>query len=1266
MTNNSFQLLRTNPALTTNIKLVVTSDFKLFLESFDTNKQLSNQKYKHFSINMNHLYEDQIINFYDDLSSELAFDVKYENDNVDVYSTYDKQFDDIYWAGAKSVEDNWYVEDYEYLAPLFIRKGKLPDGFVILRVDGPTPYDVEGNLFGANELNKDNFHSQIVDKWKCVKFFDMRYQSNLGYYLNNNYVDNDRFPEKSFELDFRQYEYSKFYGIDYLNGVYVTKSKFLQSLLYYEQPHFRLEKEILNTYRDNNLIFPHILNLKFLFNDVPSTPSDINNYSLNRYYGFYVDSLEFVTNLTSYVSPQVRSGLTLKNNLFGYYSGSTFIEIHDSPFVEGWRSDKIYWVQYRTDFYQVKKVYKNNNYYYQVISDLNLSGATFDSSNSRTCFINYEEGNNYACKTFQNPSGYTNYISGFTSDFSIDEYYENGQKKVMFGDLYIIDIDGIFHILKYREGNYYIQSDYAINSNPTYLEYWKGGYDSKYYNKKNLYTYGAKPIAYPVYRVRFSDIKDFDFSRVNTHFSDFNYEKEVYYATDEHKLYATDYNDNSVLDKRFMVHPRGEEGQFDIMNVSSEYIADDELYEISYNNLTDIWRKNPSVVKWGYAGSNANCDYPYKLNNSIDIGDIFNRTSNVIDTTPFEVKKNLDYFYRIGNFISGVTLVISTSTTTTTSPPTSTTTTTAISAPTTTTSTTIQPTSTTTTTSTTLPPMSLTYTVGDGDTIYLPLYGVVNVNVDWGDTNSNTYTTAGLVSHTYTSAGSYTVLINGTLTIFGSSINDQTYLTSVNDFGDLGLTSLEYAFRSAVSLTTVPSTLPSTVTNLSYTFISATNFNDANVVSWDTSNITNMSYMFYDVSAFNQNIGSWTTSSVTNMRNMFYGASIFNQDIGGWDTSVVTNMSYMFRNASAFNQNIGSWTTSNVTDMSYMFYNASVFNQDISGWDTSSVTNMSSMFRSALAFNAPITGWNTSSVTSMYGMFNDATSFNQNISGWDVSNVTNMGFMFDGTIFNQDISSWTTTSLTGMRYMFASSSFNKNIGSWNTSNVTDMDGVFTYNTAFNGDISGWNTSNVTGMNRMFEGATSFNQNIGSWNVSNVKDMGQLFDGASSFNQDISGWNVSSATNMYKMFEGASVFNQNIGSWVTSSVTDMSWMFRDTLFNQDISGWNTSNVTTMEWMFSNTSAFDQNIGSWNTSNVTDMSHMFSVSVFNQDITGWDTSSVASYGMDYMFATAYNFNQDISGWCVTNIPSKPSAFDFNAGDPTWEGNASLQPQWGTCPP
>jgi hypothetical protein len=651
MINKSFQLIRTDPALTTNIKLVVSPDYKLYLESFDTNKQLLDQKYKHFLISKNHLYEEQLVRFYDGLSADLAFDIKYDSDVSTVFTTYNKQFDDIYWSGAKSVEDNWYKEDYEYLAPLFLRKGDIPEGFVVLRVDEPTPYEEYNNDHVISKLTKDNFRTQIIDKWKCVNLFDMRYQSDFGYFLSNNFIENLMFPENSFELNFEKYEFSKFYGIDYFNGVYVDKSKFLQDILYYEQPHFRLEKEILSGFKSNNLVFPHILNIKFLFNDVPGTPDIVKNYSLNRYYGFYIDKLEFISNLTSYITPDIKQGFWLKNNIF--MSGLT--ESIESPFIDGFDIDKTYWIQFENDFYQVVKVIENDKYLYKIISDFDMSGVTFKSINDRTCFINYQEGYNYRCQTIENPSGYTNFISGLTSNFIIDSYYENGTQKSMFGDLYLIEIDGIYHVLKNRSGKYFIQSDYAINSYPTGLEYWKGGKQSKYYVTKAIYKFGEKPLIYPVYRLKFTDIKDFDFDRVNTHFSDFEYEKGTYHSTLEHKLYATDYSDISVLNKNFMTHARGEDGQYQIINTSSEYVSDDELYEIAFNDLTDIWRKNQSVVKWGFAGSNSNCDYPYKLNNSIDIGDAFNRATNTITNTTHETDKSLDYFYRIGNFFSGNT-----------------------------------------------------------------------------------------------------------------------------------------------------------------------------------------------------------------------------------------------------------------------------------------------------------------------------------------------------------------------------------------------------------------------------------------------------------------------------------------------------------------------------------------------------------------------------------------------------------------------------------
>ena len=227
--------------------------------------------------------------------------------------------------------------------------------------------------------------------------------------------------------------------------------------------------------------------------------------------------------------------------------------------------------------------------------------------------------------------------------------------------------------------------------------------------------------------------------------------------------------------------------------------------------------------------------------------------------------------------------------------------------------------------------------LSDGTTITLPLKEMTGtVTVDWGDgTVTESFTTADNYNHTYANDGIYTVSITGPLTGFGNNsvYENADKLTAVSSWGNLPLTSLEGAFAGAINLSTVPNSVPSTVTNMRGMFLSARIFNQ-DIGTWDVSNVTIMEKMFLDASIFNQDIGGWDVSSVTNMSNMFRAAMVssvaFNQDISGWDVSNVTNMLGMFYGARYFNQDISSWNVSSVTDMSYMFMNTGEFNQDIS------------------------------------------------------------------------------------------------------------------------------------------------------------------------------------------------------------------------------------------------------------------------------------------------------------------------------------------------
>ena len=284
--------------------------------------------------------------------------------------------------------------------------------------------------------------------------------------------------------------------------------------------------------------------------------------------------------------------------------------------------------------------------------------------------------------------------------------------------------------------------------------------------------------------------------------------------------------------------------------------------------------------------------------------------------------------------------------------------------------------------------------LGSGTTVTLALAGTVNADIDWGDGSAIQHVaTPGPHVHDYGTDGIYTVSVTGTVTAYNSydngvSDSERKKLISVDNWGQLGFTSMEYAFYNCENLVSVPAT------------------------SDGIENVTDMGEMFSEASSFNHPIGGWNTSSVIFMFGMFNNASSYNQDISGWDTSNVINMGSMFRNASSFNHPIGGWDASNVTDMNRMFLGASSFNQDIGNWDTSSVTGMSQMFSEASSFNQPIGSWDTTNVTNMNAMFLGASSFSQSIGGWSTSSVTNMDWMFhDASAFNQNLSDWCVTQI---------------------------------------------------------------------------------------------------------------------------------------------------------------------------------------------------------------------------------------------------------------
>jgi surface protein len=276
-----------------------------------------------------------------------------------------------------------------------------------------------------------------------------------------------------------------------------------------------------------------------------------------------------------------------------------------------------------------------------------------------------------------------------------------------------------------------------------------------------------------------------------------------------------------------------------------------------------------------------------------------------------------------------------------------------------------------------------------------------NVSVDWGDGSTEAVTSASDVTHTYVVSGAYTITITPTassgpsLTQFGDpgGWTGSSCLTSVSQWGSLGLTSLAGAFAGDASLVSVPATIPAGIKSLNSTFSYATSFN-GDVSGWDTSQVTDMSRTFVDAYAFNQNIGSWDTSQVTSMQTMFgddsCGQVRFNNggspSISTWDTSKVTNMNSMFFCDHYFTQALGRWSIASITDMAYMLSNTALsmatYDAMLDGWAAqASVPHNISIGVDGLVYSASDTGHQT--LSSTYGW-----TFNGDSAGPAVPNLT--------------------------------------------------------------------------------------------------------------------------------------------------------------------------------------------------------------------------------------------------------------------------------------
>ncbi len=293
----SFGILRTNPKLTSNVKLISDSTDRLYLESFNANDELSKSKYKGYPVSSNGDYYFDLYRFYNQSSSttsQIAFELFQRDETTSIKELYGLQFDQFYAYGAEPKNSKLYDEEYSLFAPLWIEPSNIPDYFIICRIEDPVSVNTKNSVDESDQniidqiQSSENFVENILSKSTIVSSFDLTEKSNLGRYIRNH-ANNQKFPESSIVANWPKNDYFEYNGINIRKPGFCTKKR----EMYYEswtndKTIIEYENIITEGFSELGIVHPNIINLEFLFDD-----KDVDKYTFQRYFGLYVNKSQY-------------------------------------------------------------------------------------------------------------------------------------------------------------------------------------------------------------------------------------------------------------------------------------------------------------------------------------------------------------------------------------------------------------------------------------------------------------------------------------------------------------------------------------------------------------------------------------------------------------------------------------------------------------------------------------------------------------------------------------------------------------------------------------------------------------------------------------------------------------------------------------------------------------------------------------------------------------------------------------------------------------
>lgn len=271
---SSYMLIRTNPKLSGNIKLVVNSDDNLYLDTFGINAELSQLKYRKREVGINSYFSNDVRNVFKTISSDSLYSIPLNGNNL--RSKIDDQFIDTYHYGVKLNTNRLYTENFAFLAPLWINHD-LPDYFVIFKVN---------NFKNNKSLNATDRLNYCIENGTLVKSFDMKRNSKLGKYLRNHQSEITNYMSSAY-ISNSDNECNSWYGVSIDSGIITHMHEDTYEIDTIDSQ-VKYDNFITLGYERNRLLSPYLINLEFMFNDANST-----ELSINQYIGFYIYNHEF-------------------------------------------------------------------------------------------------------------------------------------------------------------------------------------------------------------------------------------------------------------------------------------------------------------------------------------------------------------------------------------------------------------------------------------------------------------------------------------------------------------------------------------------------------------------------------------------------------------------------------------------------------------------------------------------------------------------------------------------------------------------------------------------------------------------------------------------------------------------------------------------------------------------------------------------------------------------------------------------------------------